>query len=695
MKTIAMKMKKSPYTALRLWAMRLAAVGLAVVATGCVNEEQLPAYSGVSSVEGLSFRAELGSSTLATRFGEVIPVVPADFGEEIFYIYERGTSLAQNNPNTSYNRTSLRPYWLASGSQGELEVAGSTLFSEWSGAVDTPLDKKSWELNWFASNTQHEFWSWTWPLERLDYKDVQYNEEKDKSEDEEFPNTDGLPLTFISSFFALPNYDDGDESENENANANSGTTGEGEVEEPETDPDPVEPDPVEPDPVTPVNPATTWRNGEALERLVGAKTDRSYVFNQDGRYVPLTYKHLVSKIILGDFWLYDNTGATQKDLKALITFYGMPKRAMFYPYPKARDGEVPAPYVTIDHSDPYGTLTQDPTQSTPEDDATGRELQYDRNEFLSFYIMNEGNHEDNSGGLILEDDYYRGHDAFYICPEVDFSELEYKVEFYEAIVEGTGENARVVGYRLHQRYGARGGYFGDFKNVEFRREIGKDDNGNPIYDIDPTDDHVLHAGEVMILNMKVYEKSGPGVGVWIRNWSAENLKSATYHKHPGIYSDADASAVRSAYWYTSPNTTYDGRKERSGELYGETELDKEGKERTVIRMYSDITFACYDSSVGAKNHYHFRLYPEENKDVILDGMGYTISFVEQYAAHTEPHEYFYIGNVRDVYVTNGETTIYFDDEGRICRLNEETGKYEPTNEVWKPNETEIYFERKA
>ena len=111
-------------------------------------------------------------------------------------------------------------------------------------------------------------------------------------------------------------------------------------------------------------------------------------------------------------------------------------------------------------------------------------------------------------------------------------------------------------------------------------------------------------------------------------------------------------------------------------------------------MYSDITFACYDSNVNATNHYHFRLYPEENKDVILDGMGYTISFIEQYPAHAEPHEYFYIGNVRDVYVTNGETTIYFDDEGNICRLDEKTGKYKPTEEVWTPNATPIYFERK-
>lgn len=691
MKTIAMKMNKSPYTAFRLWAMRLAAVGLAVAATGCVNEE-LPAESHVSAIEGLSFRAEIGSGTLATRFGEVIPVVPADFGEEIFYIYERGTSLAQNDHSTVYQHASVRPYWLASGSQGELEVARSTDFEEWAravGAGDIPLDKKKWELNWFASNTQHEFWSWTWPLKRLNYSTVQYNQETAGSATEVFPDANGLPLTFISSDFPLPNYDDGDESEN----ANSGTTGDSEVEEPETDPDPVDPDPV-----TPVDPAATWRNGEALERLVGAKTDRSYVFNQDGRYVPLTYKHLVSKIILGDFWLYDNTGATIKDLKALITFYGMPKRAMFYPYPQMRDGVVPAPYVTIDHSDPYGISTEDPTRSTPEEIATNTAWEYNRNQSLTFYIMNEGSHEDNNGGIILEDDYYRGRDAFYICPEVDFSELEYKVEFYDAIVEGTGSDAKVVGYQPHPRYGVRGGYFGDFKNVEFRRVIGETEDGNPIYDEDHTYDHVLHAGEVMILNMKVYEKSGPGVGVWIRNWSTENLKSATYHKHPGIYSDADASAVRSGYGSTSPNSnsTYDERKKRTGELYGETEKDEEGKETTVIRMYSDITFACANSSLAATvtNHYHFRLYPEKDKDVILDGMGYTISFIEQYAAHTEPHEYFYIGNVRDVYVTNGETTIYFDDEGRIWRMSKETGQYVLTEETWVSNDTRIYFEKK-
>lgn len=677
-----MMTKNLLYRTLRLRAMLIAAVGLAVAVSGCVKDapQADPRFPGAGA---LSFRADLGSGTLATRFGEVIPVVPADFGEEIFYIYERGTALDQNdNSATPYMRTSVRPYWLASGSQGELEVASAALFEDWSqqylGQGASQVDKKKWELNWFSSGTDHDFWSWTWPLEKLDYSDVKYDEKSDS--DEPTPDRAGLPLTFISSDFPLPNYD----AETASGETRSiATRGDGDPEESGGDETPG---------TDPVDPARTWRNGEALERLVGTKTDRSYVFNQDGRYVPLTYKHLVSKIILGDFWLYDNTGATQKDLKALITFYGMPKRAMFYPYPAPVEGVVPAPYVTIDHSDPYG-ISKNPKVKTPEADATRDKVTYDPDQFLTFYIMNEGNHEDNSGGLILADDYYRDHDAFYICPEIDFSNLEYKVEFYEAIVDK--ETNRVLGYQRHQRYGVRGGYFGDFKNVEFRREIGTDENGNPIYDEDPSDDHVLHAGEVMILNMKVYEKSGPGVGVWIRNWSSENLKSATYHKHPGIYSGADATAVRDAYWYTSPNGTYDGRKERASELYGETVKDEEtGKETTVIRMYSDITFACYNSNVTAEDHYQFRLRPEKDKDVILDGMGYTISFVEQYAAHTEPHESFYIGNVRDVYVTNGETTIYFDDQGNICRLNKETGKYEPTGESWTPNTTAIYFEKK-
>ena len=193
-------------------------------------------------------------------------------------------------------------------------------------------------------------------------------------------------------------------------------------------------------------------------------------------------------------------------------------------------------------------------------------------------------------------------------------------------------------------------------------------------------------GEVMVLNMTVYEKSGPGAGVWIRNWDSEKLKSATHHNHKGIYSDGEATAVRSAF--IGKTTTMNEARKAIYEIYGEdaivTDADGKLEEEIVIRLYSDITFSCYSSDPNYTTYdfYNFRIYPEE---IVLDGMGYTISFAEPASWGHEEHKTFTIGNMRDVYITNGTVTVYIDPEGYICRMDEETGKY-VRDEKLKPNQ---------
>lgn len=642
------------------------AVGLAAVSWSCMNEERVDLPASLSA-EPFAFEAVLDNgNSIATRFGEKLPITPTDFGETVFYIYERGS---EKKNDVVSPRAELRPYWLASGTLGQLDITpyhGSEecLFPTWASGIA----KEAWELNWFAADTEHRFWSWTWPLAEPNYEQMgaEYAKVKLPSDPEVTPGSQ--VIIFYDSDFPL--------KETETATPDDA---------PEVD-------------ETPLTPQQAWRNGEALERLVGTKTDRAYVFNQHGRYVPLTYKHLVSKIILGNFWLRDNTGAMQKDLAARITFYGLPKRAMFYPYPNTKDtaegetDQAAAPYVIIDHSDPYGT-EKAPTVLTPEEEAAVPFDAYKLGQYLTFYILNKGRSLDNTGGSFVPDEErYEGHDMFYICPEVDFNRLEYKVEFVEY-------NEKTNTYVPHSRYGIRGGYFGDFKNVEFKRQeltSDVDEEGNPIYK--ETIDHTLHAGEVMVLNMTVYEKSGPGVGVWIRNWDNEKLKSATHHLHKGIYSDAEAAAVRTAFG--SADASYNERKKHAAELYGEWEQveheDGTVTEELVIRMYSDISIACVSSDPNYASHFYYYLYDLTTADklnVVLDGMGYTLSFVDSYASH-EPHEYFRIGNVRDLYITNGVSTIYIDSEGYICRLNEETGKYERGEEPEKlqPNQ-KTYFEK--
>ena len=600
---------------IRLSAILLSAVGLSLVSWGCTDDE--PINAPLSSAEALSFRAMKDNGiTLATRSENFIPVNPDDFGETVFYIYENGTAEDKQN-NTQTPRAEVGCYWLESGMQGQLDIM--------------PDQDK---LNWFSAETPHLFWSWTWPLESKDYSEVNIDTK---------PAIE--PLIFKNSEFPLP------------ASAQ------------------------DPDEETPA-PASEWRNGEALEQLVGALTDRPYVFNEDGRYVPLYYKHLVSKIILGEFILVDNTGASIKDLKARITFYGMPKRAMFYPVPDDENGKKVAPYVTIDHTDPYGITKEDdePTLEAEiknaEPAADGGPFEYNLSEYVTFYITNEGGDNTNTG-TNPDADANVHRDMFYICPEIDFTQLEYKVEFVEYDKDKKE-------YKPHSRYGNRGGYFGNFKSIQFTREV----DGKEV--IDP--ERILHAGEVMVLNMTVYEKSGPGAGVWIRNWDSEKLKSATHHVHNGIYSDAEAAAVRTALQSTSTSTTdatYEARK-NIYQIYGE---DEEGKK--VIHLYNDVIIA------DTGDPFDFKMYSEKypEADITLDGMGYTINFINNSSTNPKIFEEFIIGPMRDVYISNGLYTVYINPEGEICRLNEKTGKYEvSTNEDdknWIPNVTKIPFERKG
>ena len=675
----------------RLSAMVLSAACLAAASWGCVSDERLDAGSRQTEKD-MTFRAMKDNGTLASRptRADILPVTHEEFGETVFYIYEVGT-FVDKQKNEYTQRRSVRPYWLASGTDGQLASMSRDKVTGWDSVLDEDdkdenkgengsykNDYLPWKLNWFAAETQHLFWSWTWPLGDRDYSTVDNISETTTAEEGvlELPDVDERPrseaIIFCNSEFPLP---DTEEKTKAEADPNS---------DPDPNPETPDPDP-DPDPETPqTTPGNEWKNGEALERLVGTMTDRSYVFNQDGRYVPLTYKHLVSKIILGEFTLVDNTGASQKDLKAKITFYGMPKRAMFYPLPDYKNDERVAPYVTIDHSDPYG-LTKGADDITDEEEATkntgkdGTAFDYNLSHSLTFYILNKSEDDkDNSGGTIVdEENPYANHDAFYICPEVDFNELEYKVEFVEYDKD---QNM----YVPHSKYGMKGGYFGNFKTVLFERET-EGDNGTTNIDTD----RVLHAGEVMVLNMTVYQKSGPGTGVWIRNWDNEKLKSATHHNHKGIYSDAEAKTVRDMLNSTD-NTTYpSGAREKLVDNYSdEGDVDENGKR--IIRQYSDVTIAVSTTDTNV----NFRLYyPEYNQDdVILDGMGFTMSFVNTSSASTAgPFKSFCIGNMRDVYITNGESTVYIDPDGRICRINKETGKFEPTGEEWVANSTQISF----
>lgn len=585
----------------------LASASMLMFLAACVDDK-MPSRSEWEADGSLTFGASIDNKiSLASRGGELEPINPDDFGETVFYIYEQGLWHDGNNANQKL-QAQVAPYWLESGALGQLDIMA--------GYEDI-------KLNWYVADTEHRFWSWTWPLDTRNYSNV------DISND---PDTE--VIEFIDSDFPLPTQKDADGNIIESN-------------EPKTE-------------------AQLWKNGEALSRLVGTTTQRPYIFNQDGRYVPLTYRHLVSRIILGEFILIDNTGASVKDLKARITFYGMPKRAMFYPLPQDVDDKSVAPYVIIDPTDPYGTLKDKNTKTAETDVKASEAFKYDINQCLTFYISNEGGDNTNNGstGSNPDADSNVHRDMFYICPEVDFTNLQYKVEF----VEYSKDKQQ---YIPHTRYGNRGGYFGDFKSIQFKREI----DGEEVV----ATDRILHAGEEMVINMTVYEKSGPGAGVWIRNWDTEKLKSATHHVHNGIYSDAEASGCRETLG--SSSTSADQKNDAYG-IYGEDEdIDGDGVKEKVVHVYSDI-------SVSSN---HFRLYPNGDTNYILDGMGYTLTFVNTSTTDKTPYKYCYIANARDIYLSNGIDTVYIDRDGYVWRIDKETGEYVITSERVTANNTVIYF----
>lgn len=601
----------------------------AVTLPGCSDEMTVSGNESAHNPTDIKFGAWVDNSAhVSSRADDkvIIPVAPDDFGSTVFYIYKQGIHKTVEN-EAGELKGEVGYYWIPSGTEGQLDaISGED------------------RLNWYSGDTEHFFWSWTWPLEELlDYSLVDINNPPPSK-----------ALIFINSDF--PKKEIADEENGESDDEDSGDPDEGENGEPD-----------EGNPEPEISEANTWRNGEALERLIGTKTDKNYIFNQDGRFVPLTYKHLVSRIILGEFILIDNTGAKQEQLQGRITFFGMPKRAMFYPLPeKDADNNEVAPYVVIDPTDPYGK-SKGADEVTPESAVkNAAPFSYELNQYLSFYVTNEGGDDTNTGTNGNADPNVH-RDMFYICPEVDFNELEFQVEFVQYVEETDS-------YIPHPRYGVKGGYYGNFKSIKFMRV----DEDGVEYE---SKERILHAGEEMVLNMTVYEKSGPGAGVWIRNWDNERMKSATHHFHKGIYSDGEAASCRDNIFTSSGSAE---QKNDGYDLFGDDyDIDGDGELEKVIHIYTDINLSSN----------HFRLYNSpDGTDYIINGMGYTLTFTNTSTTNSTPYEYFYISDARDLYVTNGIYTVYIDMEGYVCRFNEETGEYDRTDvSVAGKDSTLIYF----
>ena len=353
-------------------------------------------------------------------------------------------------------------------------------------------------------------------------------------------------------------------------------------------------------------------NNAVYEHFIGAKSE-PYSYKQHGKYVDLTFHHLVSRIRIGSFMLIQPSGAIQKDLKADVTFWGMPKEATFYPHPPD-DGR--------------------PRVVPPEN--------YDLDKSVTYFIANSAT----------------GEDIFYICPEVDFSKIDFQVKI---------KNDEYKDYDT---------YYGTFDNVEFKRTQGED------YDAkDGNDEKILHAGEMMTLNIVLIPGVGPGLAVIIDKWSTEDPRDSQYHTHPGIYSDAE---VKELHDYFAGQKTYgeDEEVERFFKMYGQKKTI-DGEEKDVFVLYDDVDITGGNSNTA-------NIFPVP-PGYIVDGMGHTITLKTNRGSNVDfvyTQTYFNVGPVRDVWLTDGTNTIYIDTDGYVWIYDQEQQAFVQTENRLTPLEKE-------
>ena len=353
------------------------------------------------------------------------------------------------------------------------------------------------------------------------------------------------------------------------------------------------------------------QNNAKYEHFIGAKSAEPYSYKQHGKYVDLTFHHLVSRIRIGSCILIQPTGSIQEQIQADITFVGMPTEATFYPHPS--DGG--RPHVV-------------PKQANPDDGVT--------------YFIHKA---------------ATAKDVFYICPEVDFSEVDFQIKVKD------------------KEYEKLDTYYGTFNDVIFQREPGVDYDSE-----DGKDARILHAGEQMTLNIVLIPGIGPGLSILISEWSTDEPTDSQYHTYPGIYSDAE---VKEMHDYFANQRSYgddDKNVERLFEMYGqEKDIDDDGELEKVFVLYDNVDI--YNGS-------NANIFPVP-KGYVVDGMGHTITLKSNRGYNGtfgSTQTYFNVGAVRDVWLTDGTNTIYIDRNGYVWIYDAEKQDYVITENKLDPLE---------
>lgn len=230
--------------------------------------------------------------------------------------------------------------------------------------------------------------------------------------------------------------------------------------------------------------------------------------------------------------------------------------------------------------------------------------------------------------------------VFYVCPGIDFSKMEFKVHINDV------------------KYNEEGDFYGNFSQVIFNREE------YPGWD-EGKDKTILYAGEEMTLNLTLTQGHGAGVTLTITDWNIAATNGGKSYSHNGIYTSGQAKDVSNLF---ASNYTEEEAEEMFG-MYGD-EIDGE----KVFPVYEDIDMGQFSFSM--------------DKDYILDGMGHTVKLQPRSGNPNTVR----IGPCRDIYLTDGENTVYIDSDGYVYLVGPDGAKTPTGNQLPELKDNEYTYD---
>lgn len=320
-------------------------------------------------------------------------------------------------------------------------------------------------------------------------------------------------------------------------------------------------------------------NCDILETFIGVRSN-PLNFKTNGDYIAnLNFRHLVSKIYIQSivFSSLDKDGklTTSNINSGSMTFRNMPSEGVFY---RERDG--------------WPAVVANP----------------DAKQEITYEIG--------------------ANSVFYICPGVDFSNVEFKIKAINSGITDYGE------------------FLGDFKSVKFIRL--DNDWWDKEHIEDPKCETTLYAGETMSLKLNLRQGKGTYVSVGIGSWDTYNPREGTSYPYQGIY---DSNVLSDTYYVWGGSTSYDEDiEDQIFSIYGDTYYDENGEEIKEIRFYEDCIWKL---AIRLGNKYE------------INGMGHTVTFTQTYSSNK-----IRIPRIKDIYLKDQDgNTVYIDENYNVYKVD--------------------------